>query len=641
MRPILFSALFGAPLWILPLSAAWSAGSTPVTVSAMDPQCFTIKVIDDQTGRGVPLVELRTVNEIAFFTDSNGVVAFHEPGLMNRKVFFHIKSHGYDYPADGFGYHGTTLRTVEGGSATVRIKRINIAERLYRITGAGIYRDSLLAGVPVPTREPLIDGGVLGQDSVLNAVYNGKLYWFWGDTNRADYPLGNFSTTGATSDLPDSGGLDPSAGVNLSYFVGNDGFVRPMAPIPGPGPCWVSGLVALRDTTGKERLLAAYSKVRGDMSTHRRGLLQWNDTKQQFEEVTQFPVDTPLYPRGNPFVYEGYIYFADCYPLTRVPDDPDKLRDLSAYEAYTCLKAETSLSQMELDRAADGTLRYAWKKNTPAVQKDDQERLVRAGKAKPEELLIQLRDAETGKPVHAQTGSVYWNEYRKRWLLIAVESHGTSMVGEIWYAEADTPVGPWTYARKVVTHDTYDFYNPKQHPEFDQQGGKTIYFEGTYTNTFSGVKHPTPRYDYNQIMYRLDLTDPRLILPAPVYETTAADGTPHFAAPQPVGEPASRIAFFAPDRPKPGLIPLYAGDRGALLTLPPAGAGAAPVFFVLSPEASDHPAAAAPLYDDVDNQSGRHSYSLSANPAGPGFTRQPHPIGYVWPNPGPAHLDNP
>ena len=75
--------------------------------------------------------------------------------------------------------------------------------------------------------------------------------------------------------------------------------------------------------------------------------------------------------------------------------------------------------------------------------------------------------------------------------------------------------GPWVYARKVVTHDKYSFYNPKQHPMFDQDGGRVIYFEGTYTTTFSGNTDPTPRYDYNQIMYRLDLADPRLAMPAP------------------------------------------------------------------------------------------------------------------------------
>jgi hypothetical protein len=49
-----------------------------------------------------------------------------------------------------------------------------------------------------------------------------------------------------------------------------------------------------------------------------------------------------------------------------------------------------------------------------------------------------------------------------------------------------------------------------QHAFFDQDAGRLIYFEGTYTSTFSGNPDPTPRYDYNQIMYRLDVDDPRL-----------------------------------------------------------------------------------------------------------------------------------
>lgn len=48
------------------------------------------------------------------------------------------------------------------------------------------------------------------------------------------------------------------------------------------------------------------------------------------------------------------------------------------------------------------------------------------------------------------------------------------------------------------------------HPFFDSSGGRIIYFEGTYAATFSGNGHPTPRYDYNQIMYCLDLADPLL-----------------------------------------------------------------------------------------------------------------------------------
>ena len=67
--------------------------------------------------------------------------------------------------------------------------------------------------------------------------------------------------------------------------------------------------------------------------------------------------------------------------------------------------------------------------------------------------------------------------------------------------------------RKIVTHKEYSFYNPKQHPYFDKQGGRVIFFEGTYTTQFSGNVQKTPRYNYNQIMYTLDLAHPDLRLP--------------------------------------------------------------------------------------------------------------------------------
>ena len=63
---------------------------------------FAITVVDADTGRGVPLVELRTVHGVRYYTDSNGVVAFREPGLMGRTVFFHVRSHGYEFRKDEY-----------------------------------------------------------------------------------------------------------------------------------------------------------------------------------------------------------------------------------------------------------------------------------------------------------------------------------------------------------------------------------------------------------------------------------------------------------------------------------------------------------------------------------------------------------
>src|SRR5438128_1850155 len=101
------------------------------TVAAAEPsRYFAIHVVDEQTGRGVPMVELQTTSSVRYYTDSNGLVAFHEPGLMNTKVWFGASAHGYEFPPDGFGIRGGTLEIRPGGNAQLRIKRLNIAERL-------------------------------------------------------------------------------------------------------------------------------------------------------------------------------------------------------------------------------------------------------------------------------------------------------------------------------------------------------------------------------------------------------------------------------------------------------------------------------------------------------------------------------
>lgn len=64
---------------------------------------------------------------------------------------------------------------------------------------------------------------------------------------------------------------------------------------------------------------------------------------------------------------------------------------------------------------------------------------------------------------------------------------------------------PFAKAVRIVTHDRQTFYNVCHHPFLDREGGRFIHFEGTYTHDFSGNPEKTPRYNYNQILYRLDL----------------------------------------------------------------------------------------------------------------------------------------
>src|SRR5262249_5999692 len=161
----------------------------------------------------------------------------------------------------------------------------------------------------------------------------------------------------------------------------------------------------------------------------------------------------------------------------------------------------------------------------------------------------------------------------------------------------------WVYARKVVTHEKYSFYNPKHHSEFDKEGGRVIFFEGTYTASFSGNTDPTPRYDYNQVMYKLDLSDPRLRLPVAVYPTpngghvTGADG---FRA---AGGAAP--AFFAWERSGPGSVAIPNKNE--------------PRFHALGLDAADPPGATILLYQSPD---GRLSTTET-----PGWRA----VGRVWP----------
>jgi hypothetical protein len=115
---------------------------------------------------------------------------------------------------------------------------------------------------------------------------------------------------------------------------------------------------------------------------------------------------------------------------------------------------------------------------------------------------VQLVDVDSREPVEAERGSVFWNHFLHCWLMII-----SGKPGEVWMSKADSPTGPWIDARLIASHGSYNFYNPTQHPFFDEDGGRTIYFEGTYTDSFSKAPMKTPRYNYNQIMYRLKLDE--------------------------------------------------------------------------------------------------------------------------------------
>lgn len=64
-------------------------------------------------------------------------------------------------------------------------------------------------------------------------------------------------------------------------------------------------------------------------------------------------------------------------------------------------------------------------------------------------------------------------------------------------------------ATKVATHNIsgYTCYNPLQHAFYSTQS--RVYFSCTFVNSFSSNKVKEPLYDYNNMLFGLDLAEVR------------------------------------------------------------------------------------------------------------------------------------
>ena len=448
-------------LWlysVIVLSAARAAAGTPCRIEITDSEC----------GWPVPLVELKTTHGVKLVSDNAGIVAFDLPELLGRETWLEVRSHGYSIAADGFGMRGVRFTPQEGGSHQIKVKRENIARRLGRLTGAGLFAESIKCGLPAGMEE----SGVLGSDSVQNAVYRGKLFWAWGDTNLAHYPLGIFDMTSATTAVQPLTSFEPPLRLGFDYFRDDKSRVRGVAKMPGAGPTWLDGYVSLPDKSGTEHLVATYIKVRNYLEAYECGLCVWDDTTSAFRQErvlwtksAETPERPPV-PGGHPALWKdeagrGWVYFGNPLPVLRCPATFEAWQDASTWEPLS-----------------------------PQVS---------------------LVDAAGGAPVTQHTGSMAWNAFRNCWVTVFMQAKGKpSAFGELWYAEAPAPLGPWGKAVKILTHGNYTFYNPRIHPEITPDGSPILLFEGTYTAEFADRPEPTARWNYNQVLYRLDLDDPAL-----------------------------------------------------------------------------------------------------------------------------------
>lgn len=422
-----------------------------------------IEIVDKENGWPVPLVELTSTHETRHVSDNLGLIAIDDPDLLDREVWFQVKGHGYGVPKDGFGYEGVRATLKAGGTLRVEVERRNIAKRLGRLTGGGLFAEGGKLGIA-----PLLpETGVFGCDSVLTAKHAGKLFYLWGDTNLPGYPLGIFNSSAATTPPAPLRKFEPPLAMPYTYFRDENGKPRGVAGIPGAGPTWLTGMISLPG----DHLVATYSKIKDFLEEYEVGLCVWDESSEKFlpEKIIWKKSDSgkPLLLRGHPVRWQDpagkrWLLFGDPFPDARCPDDFASWKNPSTWEKL------------------------------PAP--------------------VAPRSAADGSEVNPHRGSITWNAFRKRWITIFTQNGGKpSTLGEIWYAEADSPLGPWSKAVKVLSHDNHTFYNPRIQDELTPENASFILFEGTYTTTFADHAQPTPRYNYNQILYRLDLDDSKLI----------------------------------------------------------------------------------------------------------------------------------
>ena len=444
------------------------AGFISVAVAVEPFAPCRIEVVERGSGWPVPLVELRTLHGVRFVSDNAGVIAFDLPELMGAEVWLEVSGHGYGVKADGFGYRGVRLVPVPGGRLRVEVERNVLARRLGRVTGGGIFGESRKLGLEGDWKE----AGVLGCDSVQAVPFGGGLFWAWGDTTLPHYPLGIFHMSAALTPARPLVSPAPPLRLEFVHFRGESGRPRDVARMPGPGPTWLSGMIALPDGAGRERLVAAYAKIRAPLSVYETGLCRWNEATENFEPLAVLwrEMDAgprpPSGPEGHAFIADDergvrWAYFGNPFPVLRCRATFEDWRDPARWER---LEAPAALSP-----------------------------------------------AGGGAAVKVHGGSVAWHPWRRKWVSIFTQAGGAgSFLGEVWYAEAPAPTGPWGPVVKVLGHDNYSFYNPRIHAMWSSADSPVLIFEGTFTREFADRPPSVPRHDYNQIMYRLDLDDPGL-----------------------------------------------------------------------------------------------------------------------------------
>jgi hypothetical protein len=527
-----------------------------VFLSAQSIDPFLCKITDSATGRPIPMVEFELENGFKLISDNDGYITVINPDLFGKTARFKIKGHGYTTgKKDFFGEESFVLKIKAGTEKTLQMKRIQISERLYRITGSGRYNHTIIGGkTPSFVSDDLLPGAVIGQDSVICVPWKDSLWLFYGDT------LGlsgfNFSASCARIPLPKYGKYDWESAIPLKYITDENGFAAPMINTGKPGFTWIEYVLPVK--TGKtESLLAKYVQHETLEKVAEAGFALFSTSRQNFKIVKRFYNSKPhkcMHPVPVKFGDQaGYL----LSPWEFTEPDPAKIMKKSEHHFYSPLKEirhekgeypslQINGRRWKVNRNQNGRLVYSWRKNVPAIDSSLQQKLLERNLVVNSELLFAPVDLESGDRLKNFNGSIVFNSFLNCWITIVQGNKP----GEIYFSRADTAVGPWIFAKKVSEFTDYNFYNPVIHPWFNKEQGRIIFYEGTYTNYFSASKCKTPEADYNQVMFKLDLGNSQLLIPVPVYLVSGHQSCPELLTAESLSEKnlwhyVKKIAFFA------------------------------------------------------------------------------------------------
>ena len=282
----------------------------------------------------------------AQWSDSQGMVAFCDPDAVGRSIAFTVTSDGYTLPSGPT----VTLAATAGGAARVTLARRYAGERLYRATGQGIYRDSVLLGSSRrrPPRRTSTGLWAMGQDTPSTFVYAAAGTRSAGCTDCAAHFPVQLDTSGATS---------PLARANFSPDLGR----TPRTSSIASG--FSRGIV---DTAADPSAASAFSGAGSAWTDRQRGRRE-RGASQVFgtDEAASSPAWSALSPKarsglGNLRVRRRLPYTGAPIPAgrsipcaiplalmllptgrtwLRFPATPAGVQDLAGYEVYSAYGA--------------------------------------------------------------------------------------------------------------------------------------------------------------------------------------------------------------------------------------------------------------------------------------------------------------